>query len=1184
MSYRFCLGPSGSGKSSLIHKEIIERANRFLDHPECGEPARYYVIVPDQFTMQTQRELVEENSRHGIMNIDVLSFSRLSYRIFEEVGGDNRAVLGDTGKSLILRKIAGQIRDQLMVLGSSLSKPGMISEVKSQLSEFLQYDIGETEMEELIGYAGSHRQNALKNRLLDLRTLFRAFNEYRQQNYITSEETLDIVSELIPHSEKIRESVIVFDGFTGFTPVQYKVLAGLLRCAREVIFCLTFDEDDGPSAEEVMATGTIGSEQLLFALSRKTIRNISKISSQSGVRHGKDIRTDRNAGIAWKKSGCPVLPYLEQHIFRHPAHPFTDKTNERNKSLRIVKASDPEEEIRQACILIRQLSAQYDYDYRDFAIVTGDLEGYADLLEKQMTRYEIPFYLDRTRPVMENVLTEMIRSALNLRIGGFSYQAVFRFLRCGVTDLTPQETDLLENYCLSHGISSLKKWLTPFDENVEVLRKRFLDEIEPLIRDRLQEDVKAPVTAGERADILLEFLERDRTEEKTAAIAAGFAETGDPSGEMEYSQIFEAVTDLLRQIQDLIGDEKISAREFSDLIDAGLQEIRLGTIPQKADQVLVGDIERTRLKRVRVLLFVGVNDGIIPKAVRNTGLISDPDRELLARSGIEMAPGPREKIYTQRLYLYLNMTKPSDLLILSYAQTSRDARSLRPSYLIAQLKKLFPDAEEEIPEEESALRRLTGTKESLTFLSEGLRRFADGEYIGEPEKAKEFRMLYRWFADYSANAAAGRNAETGSGKNSTETSAHVQQAFPEETIRKILTNLTDNAFRHYRPRNLAPGTARQLYGNVLTGGISRMETAAQCYLRQFLQYGLRLRERDEFVFQPVDSGTLMHESLQRFSGALSGKGLTWRSFDEETGRKLISEALDKTAAEYHDLIAYSTARTRYSVTRILKILVRTINTLQFQLQQGSFEPAAYEMSFGQSGREDAIRFDLGHGRELRLTGRIDRLDLCRENETLYIKILDYKSGRHVLDPEQIRRGLQLQLPVYMEEAMKIARMHGEKDVIPSAMLYYQMDDPVIDRIMPPETGNTSDTSPDPGYVERIQREIRKKLRPTGLVNTDRTSLFLLDHDLASSSLVIPAGITRRNELSASSKVYTPDEYREMTDLVQKKMCEMGSHILDGDVAAEPARIDAQRTACDFCPFQNVCGFDRSIPGYGFRTD
>lgn len=1174
MSYRFCLGPSGSGKSRMIHSEIIERSRRFLKDPDCGEPGQYYVIVPDQFTMQTQKELVEEHPQHGIMNIDVLSFSRLSYRVMEEVGEDDRTVLGDTGKSLILRKIAGSMRGKLTVLGSSLNKPGMISEVKSQLSEFLQYDIGDDEIDELIRYAGENGQNALMRRLQDLRTLYGAFNEYKQQKYITTEETLDLVSELIPQSEKIRGSVVVFDGFTGFTPVQYKVLAQILRYAREVIFCLTFDDDGGPLAEDVMATGIIGNEQLLFALSRKTIRSITRLAAETGTTHGTDIWTGPAAGIAWKKSGCPVLPYLEQHIFRYPARPYTGNSRIPGKGIRIFKASDPEEEVRQACILIRQLCAGEDYTYRDFAIVTGDLEGYADLLEKQMTRYEIPFYLDRTRPVMENVLTEMIRSALNLRIGGFSYPAVFRFLRCGMTNFSPEEADLLENYCLAHGVRSLKKWMKPFDENTEELRKRFLDEIEPLIRDRLSEgrseESRSPATAGERTDRLLEFLEHDRAEEKTAAISEKFAQAGDPSGEMEYSQIYEAVIDLLHQIRDLLGDEKISAREFSDLIDAGLQEIRLGTIPQKADQVLVGDIERTRLKRIPVLLFVGVNDGIVPKAVRSTGLISDPDRELLARSGIELAPGPREKMYTQRLYLYLNMTKPSDLLILSYAQTSQDARSLRPSYLISLLKNMFPDIEEEIPEEESPLRRLTGTDESLTFLSEALRRYADGEYEKEPEKERDFLLLYRWFADHSTAEPTSDSDHEG------------------KQIHCVVTSLTENAFLRYRPKRLSADTAHQLYGNILTGGISRMETAAQCYLRQFLQYGLRLRERDEFVFQPADSGSIMHESLQRFSAALSAQGLTWRNFDEETGRKLIAQTLDQTAAEYHDLVAYSTARTQYSVTQIRKILERTVNTLQFQIQRGSFEPAAYELAFGDSARAGTIRFDLGRGRQLRLSGRIDRLDLCLENGTLYVKILDYKSGKHDLDPDLIRRGLQLQLPVYMEEALKLARSRGADHVVPSAMLYYRMEDPMIDRIRATENKKTTDAASESGeeaaYKEAIQREIRKKLRPTGLVNNDRTSLFLLDHDPGSSSLVIPVGLTRNNELSSRSRVYSSGQYREISDIVRDKIREMGTHILDGDVAAEPALIDAQRTACDFCPFKNVCGFDRGIPGYGFRKE
>ncbi len=277
MELRFYFGASGSGKSAQLHKEMVNRA--------MAEPkTNFLVIVPDQFTMQTQMDLVKAHPKKGIMNIDVLSFGRLSHRILEEVGGDSHTVLDDTGKCLVLRKVAESIEEEMPVIGSHLGKMGYIHEVKSAISEFMQYGIGVKELEELTAYA--KKRGALYHKLKDLGILYKHFLQYIKDKYITTEETLDLLCRLLPKSGLIQNSVVAFDGFTGFTPIQNRLIQNIMELSREVIVTVVMD---GAEENPYVPDG----EQKLFYLSKKTAADLIKLAKEAGVPRGKDIFVGR---------------------------------------------------------------------------------------------------------------------------------------------------------------------------------------------------------------------------------------------------------------------------------------------------------------------------------------------------------------------------------------------------------------------------------------------------------------------------------------------------------------------------------------------------------------------------------------------------------------------------------------------------------------------------------------------------------------------------------------------------------------------------------------------------------------------------------------------------------------------------------------------------------------------------
>ena len=1123
MSLRFCFGPSGSGKSHRIYEEIMQRA--------AQEPGRnFLIIVPDQFTMQTQKDLVMRSDRDGILNIDVLSFGRLSHRILEEVGTKEMPVLDDTGKSLVLQKVAADLKEQLPAMGSLLHKQGYIHEVKSAISEFMQYGISTQDMDKLI--TSAQKRGALAMKLKDLKTLYRGFQDYIRDHFITTEETLDVLRRSLSKSKILKGSVVVFDGFTGFTPIQNRLIQELMRVCAETIVTVTIGVGEDPYKMD--------GEQKLFHLSKKTVADLEKLAAEAEVERGEDLFVK---GGPNRFAKAPALHYLEQNLFRYQYEPYAGEQQE----IHMFEALSPREEVHQTALYIRHLIREQGMSYRDIAVVIGDLEGYASYVETEFGQLEIPWFLDRTRGIVLNPMIEYIKSALQLYIKDFSYDTVFHFLRSGMADISREEIDELENYVIRTGARGYRTYSRLFTRRTEELqgnaegseqaeektmerlnriRQQFMDAVEIL-------HMGSQEKAGDYVSHLYDFLEQNQVQQKLLNYQQQFEKEGDLSRAREYAQIYRLVMDLLDQVYELLGEEEISRQEFADILEAGFGEITVGTIPQNVDRIVVGDMERTRLKQVKVLFFLGVNDGNIPKNASKGGIISDMDREFLIESGTEMAPSPRQQMYIQRLYLYLNMTKPSEQLYLSYAKVNSEGKGIRPSYLIDTVRKLFPAMSVEYPQNRSRLEQIEGRQEGARYLAEELREYVEGTL--PEEERQDFYLMYR---AYEADAA-GRDL------------------------------LTRAAFRRYRESGLSRIVARALYGQQLENSVSRLETYAACACRHFLQYGLSLQEREEFGFEASDMGTVYHAVLENFAGKLAESNLTWWDFTEDFAAKAVKESVEAYAATYGETVLYSSARNEYAITRMSRILTRTVLTLQKHLKQGSFQPDDYELSFRFAEDLDSIHVDLSEDEKMHLQGRIDRIDVSEDAEHVYVKVIDYKSGNRKFDLAALYYGLQLQLVVYMNAAMEMeSRKHPDKEIVPAALLYYHIDDPTIE-------------TPVELTDEQINEQILAKLRMNGVVNSDPEVVERLDRYMQDKSVVIPVEKKKDGSFSARSGVLSREEMQLISSYVDAKIRSIGREILDGKIAANPYE-KGNEEACTYCAYKKVCGFDGSIPGYEKR--
>ena len=1123
MSLQFVLGGSGSGKSTYVFDKIIERSMK-------EENKNFFILVPDQFTMQTQMELVNRHPRGGILNIDVLSFSRLSHRILEETGGNRKTVLDDTGKSLVLRKVAEEWKEEISVLGGNLKKQGYIHEVKSAISEFMQYGIGTKELGEMLKFV--EKRGGLYGKLKDLGVLYQGFQKYIQDKFITTEETYDRLAAHLEKSDLVKKSVVVLDGFTGFTPVQNSVIEKLLLLAEEVIITITIDKKETKKQET--------SEQELFSLSKKTISSMEKIAKGAKVAIEEPIWMEETAKRFVYDSG---LAHLEKNLFRYP---YVQKKGDCD-GICILEAPNIEEEIKQACNGIRNL-LQEGYCYRDLAVIVGDMSSYGSKIEEIFEEYEIPVFMDQSRKITLNPFVEYIRSAIQIQVKQFSYESMFHYLRSGMVDLDREIVDKLENYCLAHGIKGKRAWSTMFcslrsdGKNMTSIgseeKERMQKELEELnnARDKIISGLSVLKSGKQKVkkqtEQLYEFLTANQCQKRLKDYETSFKLAGDKAKEKEYAQIYRLTMDLLDQIVGLLGEEEMTWEEFGQILDAGFGEIQVGIIPQSVDQVVVGDMERTRLKQVKALFFLGINDGNIPKKSGSGGIISDIDREFLAEGEFELAPTPRQQIFIQKFYLYLNVTKPSHKLYLSYAKMNSEGKSLKPSYFISSIEKLFPDLKIQKTEEHT-WQQIRTSEDGREYGIQLLEQYKQGNLKDEEEQV--LMALLK-----------------------------VLREFPKGN--SWIEDLLDSTFFTYQDTKISPQAAKILYGAIIQSSVSRLEKMASCAYAHFLQYGLGLKERETYSFEAVDMGNVFHAVLEIFAGKLAEKNYNMTNFPEEEGKKILKDALENYAITYQNTVLFSTARNAYMIEKMERILWRTVRTLQYQLQKGKFLPAKYEISFSVLEDLDSVKISLGEEEKMYLRGRIDRVDTYEEENNLYVKVVDYKSGEQQFQLAAFYYGLQLQLVVYLNAAMELQKkQHPGKNVLPAAFVYYHISDPMADG----QEGITE---------EEIEQQIKKQLRVTGIVNSDTVVLQGLDKTHEEKSDVIPVEYKKDGNLSSRSSVMTQEEIEILQQYAGKKIETLGREILDGNIAINPKTFK-KKEACTFCQFQDVCAFDSRLHGF-----
>ncbi|SET07332.1 DNA helicase/exodeoxyribonuclease V, subunit B [Natronincola peptidivorans] len=984
MAITYIIGRAGTGKSQYVMSQIKERLQEKQGHP-------LILIVPEQFTLQAERDLIEKQQLKGIMGVEVLSFTRLAFRVFNEVGGLTKTPINEIGKNMIIRKILEECREDLSVYKNPSKQEGFVKKLNEMICEFKQQNIAPIEL--LQGINEVDEDSIMRMKLEDIALIYGKFNSYLENRYIDNEDNLNLFIESIEKASFLENAEIWIDGFHLFTPQSLKIVEKLLLKVKDVYITFTMTLDGK------------GSDKELFRISEKTYLQIKRIAEELKLQEIIiNLDRDKIAGINKSKEIC----HIEEELFRYPYKQFTEEV----KNLKVFTGTNPYAEIEHVAAEILQLVRERGYRFKDIAVVSADFEGYSGMIKRTFEEYGIPYFMDEKRSIMNNPIVELILTAIETILNNYQYKDIFRLVKTGFTDLTKEEGEILENYVLQYGIRG-KRWMEDFHIGEETEKLEELNRIRNKLITPLNKFHKKIARSKNPKEItkgLFGFLLDMQIEEKLDLWIEALKTNDRFDYANENTQIWNIVMEIFDQIYEILEDNKTSIKEYYRILESGFSACEIGVIPSTIDQVLVGTIDRSRSHDIKALLVVAANDGILPSTYSDEGILLDHERKTLGELGLPLEVSGETKLLQENFSIYSAFSKPAEYLWISFPLADGEGKAKRPSILIDRIKKLFPKLQlkgDLLRNEDTQLHLIATPLSTFKYLTENLRLYMDG---------KPIHLL--WWDVY-----------------------HWYYHHPQWQEKKNL--MIEGLFYENQVKYIHKGTIRNLYDLPMKTSVSRLESFVNCPFSHFVTYGLRPKERKEYQIKGPDVGMFFHYSMEAFASKTKERDMNWMEMEKKECHEIIHEVMQQLSIDFQHGVMLSTHRYKYLINRLTQISKKALWTLIEHIKSGEFLPFDHEVAFGRDEKIPAIVIELEDGEEIILEGRIDRVDIMMTEEDTYLKVIDYKSGNKKFSLSDVYYGFQLQLIVYLEAMMALQDKVKKTRNHPAGVFYFKIDDPMV---------------------------------------------------------------------------------------------------------------------------------------------
>lgn len=1145
MGLQFLLGRSGAGKGNYLVTEI---RNKLIDNPD-GPPIFY--IVPDQMTFDEEYTLFNDKEISGSIRAQVVSFSRLAWRVLQETGGGLRPFISSVGMQMMLRKITEERHADWKVFQKALKKQGFLSELESMITEFKRHQITpemlKLQMEEIDKFTHKEpNEIALLQKLDDLTYIYEQLVIAMQGQYIDGEDRLDLLAAKVMDATLLNDAEIYIDGFHRFTPQELHVIEKLMKKCKQVTVVLTMEKKVDPQAL---------SELDLFYQTTETYAQLREIAITNNVPIKEDQNDEQMKSRILKRS---ALGHLERNFDVRPSKAFHADT-----PIQIAEAVHPRAEIEGVAQEIIHLTQKENYRYRDMAIFIRETDTYHDLIRTIFEDYDIPVFIDEKRTMLNHPLIEFIRSLLDTVESNWRYEAVFRLLKTGFipvankrNPLTDRAIDELENYVLEYGIRRREHWLDKepwmyqrfhgFLDAVQTDREK---ETEQRINDyRFQvtsalgifdESMREADTIQARCEAVYLLLEKVEVPKRLEKMREYYDQMGELEKGREQEQVWDAVVQLFDEIVEMAGSEEMSLSTFRSTLEAGLESLEFSHVPPSMDHVIVGTIDRSRISGVKCSFLLGVNEGVWPMKPPVDGMINEAERSLLAEHGIQLAESNRRNLLNDWFYIYLSFTAATDRLWVSYLISDEEGSTKIPSQLINRLVDLFPNMDEikllQDPDDlVEADRFITTPYKTRSALTSQLARYKNG-----------YQVKPIWF--------------------------HVLNWYMENHRKESLTyKVLKSLYYENKPTHLSKETVQELYPQKVKTSVSRLENYYRCGYQHFAQYSLGLQERKIFKLDAPDIGSLFHEALKVITEWVQADKRSFKDLTKKDTDQYAKKAISSLGPILQHQILRSTNRYQYIEFKLQEIIARAAFILSEQARSSGFSPIGIELDFGEEDTLQPLTLELPNGYELVLRGRIDRIDKAENKNSLYLRIIDYKSSETDLRLIDVYYGLALQMLVYLDVVLTQSETWLGRQAAPGGVLYFHVHNAML----------SEEKKKEDSY---IANELLKKYKMKGLLLSDEELIRLMDKEAdGSKSKIVQAGIKKNGGLYSDSKVVGEETFTTLKQHIHRLMMQAGIEMTSGIIPLNPYE-QGQKKACTFCPFKSVCQFDPILDENNFRV-
>ena len=963
MEFRLVYGRSGSGKTTYIFNEIKEKIK---------ETNKIFIIVPEQFSFSAEKHLLDTIEENSSINAEVLTLSRMADRVIEETEGKLKTHLSKVGKAMILYDCLENNKSKMNFLKSSDKNLDLAI---NTINEFKKHNVDGEAIDKIIKNTDNQY---LKLKLQDVQEILEGYENRIADNFLDESDSLSKLACNIEEVDFFNDAIIYIDEFAGFTPNEYTIIEKLCTLAKEVTVTVCTD-----IVEKVNSP-----DESIFYFNEITVEKLLEIAKREGCFVQK-INLDEP-----KKFQSDELRLFERELY-----PFVKENaevvtcNEKTKDIELFIAKNPYSEIEYVANKILELVKKEEYRFKDFAIVSGNMESYSNSLKAIFERYEIPVFIDEKKDINHNILMKFIVSLLNIFVANFSYESMFSYIKSGVLKLEEDEIFEFEAYVKKWGIRGQKKYIQDFAYEEKNGKQDRINETRKKIVEPILEFKNSLLGEKNVRDIVKNLYEFIRKNEIDSTILEE-AEKLEKEGKIEVAEEYRAGVSLFFNVLDemfeIFKEDKMSFEKFNKLLQIGISSSEFGAIPTTFDQVLFGDIDRTRAKDIKVLFIVGMNDGVLPRIIKDEGFLNDSDREFLKENDVEIAKNTVELLYENQFNIYRTLTMPTNKIYFSYATQDSEGKALRYSILLTQIKKIFKHLQEDsdVIEEKHYI-----SNASATF-DEAIKKYE--EFLTLDELEEEWKEVLAW---YNSNYS--------------------------EKLERVLSGA---AYTNL-PERIDEQNIEKMYGNSLRTSISRLEQYRRCPFSFHLKYGLKLQEEEELKINSIDTGNFMHDVIDCVFTKIEEKELDVKSITKEELYEVINNIINEKLGINKNYIFSSSAKYIVLTKRLKKTIFQSIEYIIEQLQNSSFELYGHELKFDEKSEFKPMRIDLENGKQVTVTGKIDRVDIAKTDEGTMVRIIDYKSSVKDVDLNQFVAGIQIQLLTYLDEIAEQKNAQGVRSFI-----------------------------------------------------------------------------------------------------------------------------------------------------------